>query len=425
MRRSPGHPPRHITLAAAAALAASACGGASSPLRASAPAAPAGGPSRCKVAAGQESPLVTEWPASEKANLESRIREGGVAVEYSGCSMRILAQCPVKGTYAWKRTTTATDTLEIRDADELYAKLPLGAVSLEGELQRSGRIAVQTTVAGQLELRGVTPAQIAPAGACAGATHLIGALSVGSFKLRSGGALAGAIWAGASVPVVGQAGGSTRSEETVMREAGDPEACKAATDESPTVECRSPIQVFLWPLPGAQEERGPRGTVKVGFYSAQGSRTWDVKSGERTLCETPCTKWVDPAVPFGMYSEGNILNGGDILVQVPDLRAYGSGPIDVRAEGKSMAGLAGGVTMTTFGGLGTAAGIALLGYGCGVGESGVCAAGAITAPLSALLLLGPGIWLIIESGPEVHVSSPASPVARLAPRPSLGLGGVF
>src|SRR5262249_12510979 len=107
---------------------------------------------KCRVAAAHENPLVTEWPASEKANLEARLREGAVLGAYSGCTMRLLPQCRATGKYLWRRTTSASDTVEIRDADELYAKLPLGAASLEGELKRSGRLAVQTTVAGQMQL---------------------------------------------------------------------------------------------------------------------------------------------------------------------------------------------------------------------------------------------------------------------------------
>lgn len=109
---------------------------------------------RCRIAANHENPLVTEWPASEKANLEALLREGPVAVSYSGCSMKVLPACRPRGAYAFHRTTTATDTVDIRNADDLYAKLPLGALSLEGELQRTGRLAVQTTVSGQLTLAG-------------------------------------------------------------------------------------------------------------------------------------------------------------------------------------------------------------------------------------------------------------------------------
>jgi hypothetical protein len=82
---------------------------------------------RCKVSASQERPLVTEWPASEKANLESQLQRGGVVVSYSGCKMRVLSQCVAQGNYRWTRTTPATDYIEIKNEDELYAKLPLGA----------------------------------------------------------------------------------------------------------------------------------------------------------------------------------------------------------------------------------------------------------------------------------------------------------
>src|SRR6185295_15203925 len=96
----------------------------------------------------------TEWPASEKANLEARLREGAVVVSYSGCTLRMLPRCRARGGYQWRRTTTSTDVVEIRNSDELFAKMPVGAVSLEGELQRSGRLAVQTTVSGQLQSSG-------------------------------------------------------------------------------------------------------------------------------------------------------------------------------------------------------------------------------------------------------------------------------
>src|SRR4029077_958345 len=80
---------------------------------------------KCRVAASQSSPLVTEWPASERANMEMLLRNGTVAFAYSGCSMRLLPECRVRGEYHWQRTTPSTDSLEINDSDELFAKLPL------------------------------------------------------------------------------------------------------------------------------------------------------------------------------------------------------------------------------------------------------------------------------------------------------------
>src|SRR5262245_48374953 len=124
------------------ALAACACSGM---LPSSAPAAstPPSDPTplaKCQVAASASSPLVTEWPASEKAHLQSLATRQTIAVEYSGCELHIVDGCQLPGNYAWSRTTLATDTLEIENADELYAKLPIGAIGLEGELERSGRL---------------------------------------------------------------------------------------------------------------------------------------------------------------------------------------------------------------------------------------------------------------------------------------------
>ena len=81
----------------------------------------------------------------------------------------------------------STDSLEINDADELYAKLPLGAPSLEGELKRSGKLAVQTVVSGQLRLEGAATGDIPKEGPCAQATHIVSALSLGAFALKAGG----------------------------------------------------------------------------------------------------------------------------------------------------------------------------------------------------------------------------------------------
>ena len=115
----------------------------------------------------RSSPLVTEWPASEKANLENMSHAGAVAVAYSGCSMRLLPDCHVRGAYRWMRTTPSTDSLEINDTDDLYAKLPLGAASLEGELKRTGKLTVKTVVAGQLQLDGAGVNDVPGDGACA------------------------------------------------------------------------------------------------------------------------------------------------------------------------------------------------------------------------------------------------------------------
>jgi hypothetical protein len=200
---------------------------------------------KCAVAASHEQPLVTEWPASYKARLEALLHEGAVAVEYSGCDLRIVDTCRVAGTYAWKRTTLSTDTTDIHDEDDLYAKLPLGAAALSGQLKTSGSLHVQTTVAGQMQLVGSVVADATSGAECSRATHLVTALSVGAFKLVAGGEAS----ANAGVEV-GNAGvrGSGSQTKSILRAAGDPATCSGSTKDEPHPDCRSPIQIFLTPI---------------------------------------------------------------------------------------------------------------------------------------------------------------------------------
>ncbi|MCA9630589.1 MAG: hypothetical protein KC766_23120 [Myxococcales bacterium] len=255
-----------------------------------------------------------------------------VAVQFSGCEMRIIDGCRLPGRYAWRRTTLATDTIEITNADDLYAKLPLGALSLEGELERSGRLAVRTTVAGQLQLEGLQ-AEVAKADSCADATHVVSAISVGAFKLLSGGAAraqggAGALGVGAGV--------SSRQTESVMRESGVQDACAAATAENPDPQCGAPIQLFLEPLrrSGAggevdssalQEQVAKQaGGVQVSFAAPEEGERWTLRdAGGTQLCELPCQKWVGQS--SGYYLQRERAGKKDVAT-VPMPPAFGYPP---------------------------------------------------------------------------------------------------
>ena len=373
---------------------------------------------KCKVGASQSSPLVTEWPASEKANLEARLREGGVVVAYSGCTMRLLPACQVKGSYSFRRTTTSTDTVEVRDVDELYAKLPLGAASLEGELGRTGRIAVRTTIAGQLALTGLSAKEVPETGGCSGATHLISALSVGAFKLESGGVVTAR--AEASVMGLGGPAAKSRSEASLVSAAGDPEACNKSTDAAADPQCASPIQVFLQPLPSQLAKSGPAGTVHVRFLGAEPERRWQVVSNDAVLCTTPCDRWVEPTAPLVLRSEGGFFNK-NVVAMPPIVREPSPGvPIDVQIYESSFLRLGGGTTLTTLGGLTFLGSIALISVGFAKqtdnpdGSSspgGTTTPGFVLAPISLAMLI-PGIYLLARSGARAEVASPSAFLER-------------
>src|SRR2546422_903907 len=69
--------------------------------------------SRCQLGASQTSVLVTEWAAAEKSNLEGMLGGGAVAVQFTGCQMRVLPQCRLQGQYMWQRTTPSSDYFDI------------------------------------------------------------------------------------------------------------------------------------------------------------------------------------------------------------------------------------------------------------------------------------------------------------------------
>jgi hypothetical protein len=330
---------------------------------------------KCKVAASASSPLVTEWPASEKAHLEGLAASQAVAVAYSGCELRIVDACKPSGRYVWRRTTLATDTLEITSSDDLWAKLPLGAAALEGELGRSGRLAVRTTVAGQLALEGLDSAAMG-GGPCTDATHVISGIAVGAFSLLSGGAES--VGGGVKIAGVG-AGSETRREEQLMRQAGDAGACGQASDGAPHAQCGSPIQLFLQPLaarpapgpadnptPGLEndEQRARRLGVEIVFPAPEDDAAWSLHdpTGSR-LCDLPCNRWVPPG--SGFYLERNVAGASSAdRVEIPARLGHAPGSrvtAEYRAErGQPL------LSKLTFYGVGlpsAALGAVMLGFG--------------------------------------------------------------
>ncbi len=210
---------------------------------------------RCTVAATHSEPLVTEWSASSKARLESLLNEtvagtdsAAVAVQYTGCELKIIDGCRPHATYDWSRTTISRDAIEIHDANELYAKLPLGAAGLEAALTRSGRLTVQTTVAGQIKVdRTKLDLEATSQDAtCAAATHVIGSVTIGAFKMIAGGQAHAS--AGASFAGVGAGAANTRAER-LLKEAGSDADCAGTTKDTPHDGCRSPLQLFLVEIP--------------------------------------------------------------------------------------------------------------------------------------------------------------------------------
>jgi hypothetical protein len=357
---------------------------------------------RCRPgAAPTPTPLVTEWPASEKANLEALLGGGAIAVEYTGCAMRVLTQCRLGGRYAWLRTTPASETVEIDDEDQLWAKLPLGAVSLEGELKRTGKLTVRTHVAGQLRLEGASPADVPAQGECARATHVLGGLAVGAYSMDGSGKVGGK--AEATLAKLG-AGGSVDRSTGVLRSAGDARACGEDAGGAPHANCRSPIQAFLWRIPGRGAEEGPPGTIQVDLVSANPSARWDVYYDDEVICSTPCSRWLDPSRPLLFRSrDRGAFGGGSERIQVRDLEPHAqAGAVQVQAHPTSNGKMATGITFTSLGGMAVVTGIALTAIGCGGDRAGLCTGGLVTLGAGAAVTSG-AISLIYDALPRAEI----------------------
>ena len=50
--------------------------------------------------------------------------------------------------------------------------------------------------------------------------------------------------------IAASAGARHERNQGFVHSAGDWDACASSTDEAPHPDCRSPIQVFLWPIAG-------------------------------------------------------------------------------------------------------------------------------------------------------------------------------
>lgn len=213
------------------------------------------GQGKCGVEKSQNRPLVVEWASADRLELETKAREGLVAVHYQGCEMRVLPRCKVDARYKYLGGTRKQDRVDIRNADDLYAHLPVGAARLEGTLSRSGRLTVDMNLVGRFEAErpGVRVDELH--GECDGATHFVYGIAVGAFDFYAG--TKAEVGAGVEVLGAGAGGGSSAGRDTLTKD-GDPDACGKATsgDATPPEGCGALIRLEVVALGAADPDAG-------------------------------------------------------------------------------------------------------------------------------------------------------------------------
>ena len=242
---------------------------------------------KCAVTKSQARPLIVEWPASDRAALESQARRGRVVVRYSGCELEVLRGCQAPGSYSYTALTPKRETVSIHDQDELYAHMPVHAASFEGALERNGQLEVSMTIVGMFESLTSPPSAAQLEGACDGATHVISALTIGAFEFYAG---AGArVEAGGGVLGV-KAGGKSESRREELSFDGDDGACRAASrdDDHPPDGCGGLLRIEVVPVLSAapRDETGP---VAAKTEAPKEGPEAEPKAVDRVDAEPPAT----------------------------------------------------------------------------------------------------------------------------------------
>lgn len=191
---------------------------------------------------------------SERAAFAA-VRGQGIAVvhyEQKGCDVRLklLNNCLVRGQYQfipyWEQQTKTA-----KDVNELFAKLPVGAMSVAGKLSNERALRADYTLAGMAQLPigwNVDASQLM--GECSEATHIVTRMYLGGFTMAAG--KSQELAAQASVFV--QVDANSKSSLERVRYAGDPKSCEESRrTQSENIGCAAPLRLVLLPLAQTRE----------------------------------------------------------------------------------------------------------------------------------------------------------------------------
>ena len=208
------------------------------------------------MVASHEAPFVVEWEGSDRAQLEAALRKGVVAVRYGGCELEVVQGCTAPQAYDYTALNPKKESVEIFDADELYARFPRGAVALEAELERAGSVSVDMMLVGRLEAPSIRVEREELQGpSCVQATHVVSGLTVGAFRLHTGAKEDIAV--DLSLPGEASVGGQRQSAREELGSDGDVAACEAASsrDVQPPPGCGALIRIEVVPLGDFERQR--------------------------------------------------------------------------------------------------------------------------------------------------------------------------
>lgn len=203
------------------------------------------------VVDGPGSPLVVDWKAEQRADLEVAMRQGVAVVDYDGSHLRLLGDCRIEGSYGFFGVVTKEEVVQLKSADEISANLPLAgaglAAQLGADLSRGSSLDVAMVIVGKSRTTWISPTRQDLKGACDGATHFVRGATVGAFALDVG--QQSQARSAAEILGMGSHAASASSSGLKNRD-GSLVACKAAEprNENPPSQCGALIRLELNPI---------------------------------------------------------------------------------------------------------------------------------------------------------------------------------
>jgi TPR repeat protein len=206
------------------------------------------------VVDGPSTPLVVDWKAEQRTDLEVAMREGVAVVHYDGKALELLRDCTLDGHYGFYGVATKQEVVRLKSADELNANLPFSgaglAVDLGAKLSRGASLDVAMIIVGKTRTTWLSPTRADLKGTCATATHFVRGATLGAFAMDLGDQSK----ARTAVEIfkIG-ASGSTEESRAISNRDGKLEACNTADPkkDSPPSQCNALIRIELSPLADA------------------------------------------------------------------------------------------------------------------------------------------------------------------------------
>lgn len=205
----------------------------------------AGGKYRCADVSGRSDPWLVEWVGTNKARIQAASQDGVLLVRYASCELEVLYGCEREGDYALVATTPSSSTEYITSQEDIFAKLPIGALNLAAEFRAGDRWSLDYVIVGMRRARTAAFGRDALSDGCARATHFVSGMAIGAYRLvsearRRAGVEAGFSGAGA--------GASTAAGAGTLRQDGFPETCAGEQARADDPRCQAIVQLFLEPL---------------------------------------------------------------------------------------------------------------------------------------------------------------------------------